>query len=157
MPRICDPITQNADESTRKRRAFKLEQRILRLQSLLAKRRAELAQLNVSEPKRLFWVSFVDLSGDAVDIVVRGTAADDAYVVAARLLDDPRGNPMVFEVPEDLYHGPVCERLCPEQLEHVARLASGNSLQPPDPESVEPRRARSRKPSNAGTSHRGRT
>jgi len=100
------------------------------------------------------------LSGDAVDIVVRATTSDEAYVVAARLLDDPRGNPMVFEVPKDLYHGPVSERLRPEQLEHVARLASGCvAANSPELESVERsnRRTRPRRKSNAAPSHRGRT
>lgn len=113
------------DEAKRRRRAFLLEQSIARLEAVLAKRKAELAQLGETAPKLLFWVSFVELSGGALDIVVYGKSADEACVAAARLLDDPRGLPFVYEVPNDLYHGPICEELKPEELQHVARLASG--------------------------------
>jgi len=131
----------------------------------LAKRKAQLEQLQETEPKRLFWFSFIDLSGDADDMVVHGATADHAYVIAARLLDDPRGQPLVFEVPADLYHGPVCEFLSPDQLEHVARLASGTDADSGSP-LLEPERgdldraqhrSRSKRASNKPGAQRGRT
>lgn len=83
------------DEAKKRRRAFKLARRIERLEVLLAKRKAELRQLG-EEPMRLWWVSFVEGSGQGVDIVVRAKDEDAAFVDASQLLDDPNGDPAIF-------------------------------------------------------------
>lgn len=123
-PAVRTPKPKRAEdiETRRVRRAIRLQHRIDRLRVLLGKREAELEQLG-EEPMRLWWVSFVELSGRADDIVVRHAHAAGAAAAAALLLDDPHGRELVFELPASGVRVPIGCRLSDEHIQNVARLA----------------------------------
>ena len=112
------------NKATEKRRLDRLRSRIVRLESLLAKRRAEFVarKREYDGDGSHYWVMFASPAGVGLDVVTWAGNFDEAVESACGLWPEVYGDPVAWRLRKP-WTGPTNEPLTDEQVMAVAKIA----------------------------------